>query len=107
MIRRPPRSTLFPYTTLFRSRPERCQHVRRAGVEEPLHPPHPVVTRGYVGQRPAADAGLTRAEHQQSRAEREAEHFVKFESPVLSTARTQLDIREERGVVVQLAVPGE
>src|SRR2546426_9034437 len=23
MIRRPPRSTLFPYTTLFRSRPER------------------------------------------------------------------------------------
>src|SRR2546422_11608467 len=34
MIRRPPRSTLFPYTTLFRSRP-------RAGVErrglEPAH----------------------------------------------------------------------
>src|SRR2546422_10877943 len=24
MIRRPPRSTLFPYTTLFRSRPVRC-----------------------------------------------------------------------------------
>src|SRR5256885_8426889 len=34
MIRRPPRSTLFPYTTLFRSD-------RRRGVEEPdrrLHP---------------------------------------------------------------------
>src|SRR5947207_4270062 len=26
MIRRPPRSTLFPYTTLFRSRPERLHH---------------------------------------------------------------------------------
>src|SRR5476651_2844158 len=25
MIRRPPRSTLFPYTTLFRSRPQRCR----------------------------------------------------------------------------------
>src|SRR2546430_3561381 len=24
MIRRPPRSTLFPYTTLFRSRPDSC-----------------------------------------------------------------------------------
>src|SRR2546428_1599299 len=24
MIRRPPRSTLFPYTTLFRSHPQRC-----------------------------------------------------------------------------------
>src|SRR2546425_8147974 len=28
MIRRPPRSTLFPYTTLFRSRSDR-RHVRR------------------------------------------------------------------------------
>src|SRR2546430_13251351 len=26
MIRRPPRSTLFPYTTLFRSHRGRCQH---------------------------------------------------------------------------------
>src|SRR5258708_23932827 len=26
MIRRPPRSTLFPYTTLFRSRPDRHNH---------------------------------------------------------------------------------
>src|SRR2546430_10087644 len=29
MIRRPPRSTLFPYTTLFRSQPERQLHERR------------------------------------------------------------------------------
>src|SRR3712207_1512456 len=28
MIRRPPRSTLFPYTTLFRSQIERCLIVR-------------------------------------------------------------------------------
>src|SRR5256885_3072082 len=28
MIRRPPRSTLFPYTTLFRSRPARIDHLR-------------------------------------------------------------------------------
>src|SRR5256885_8071124 len=26
MIRRPPRSTLFPYTTLFRSQPEHLRH---------------------------------------------------------------------------------
>src|SRR2546422_9532917 len=30
MIRRPPRSTLFPYTTLFRSRWERSNERRRA-----------------------------------------------------------------------------
>src|SRR3712207_6884812 len=29
MIRRPPRSTLFPYTTLFRSRLPRRQHARQ------------------------------------------------------------------------------
>src|SRR2546422_7974976 len=41
MIRRPPRSTLFPYTTLFRS-----HHVARLGIDRhrparavPLHPP--------------------------------------------------------------------
>src|SRR2546425_6750689 len=28
MIRRPPRSTLFPYTTLFRSRSARCERER-------------------------------------------------------------------------------
>src|SRR3989441_3657722 len=38
MIRRPPRSTLFPYTTLFRSRHlqdahDRRQRIRRAGSE--------------------------------------------------------------------------
>src|SRR2546430_16241543 len=31
MIRRPPRSTLFPYTTLFRSRGQRTDVARRAG----------------------------------------------------------------------------
>src|SRR3712207_8290458 len=30
MIRRPPRSTLFPYTTLFRSHPEEPGHRRNA-----------------------------------------------------------------------------
>src|SRR3712207_9065578 len=32
MIRRPPRSTLFPYTTLFRSRQHRARTVRVPGV---------------------------------------------------------------------------
>src|SRR3712207_9090275 len=32
MIRRPPRSTLFPYTTLFRSGVERRHHLARVAV---------------------------------------------------------------------------
>src|SRR3712207_8138063 len=42
MIRRPPRSTLFPYTTLFRSRPdaERVRDSSVGGRLAPLEPPH-------------------------------------------------------------------
>src|SRR5256885_4307250 len=32
MIRRPPRSTLFPYTTLFRSSRDDLEHLRRLGA---------------------------------------------------------------------------
>src|SRR2546430_11927632 len=48
MIRRPPRSTLFPYTTLFRSplllfpldrTVERARPESNASIETPLHPP--------------------------------------------------------------------
>src|SRR3989475_2761555 len=34
MIRRPPRSTLFPYTTLFRSRLEETREIARVGPRE-------------------------------------------------------------------------
>src|SRR3712207_9360107 len=50
MIRRPPRSTLFPYTTLFRSAPPRGRprSARRGGTgsrsrEEVLQPEHEAV----------------------------------------------------------------
>src|SRR3989442_11844376 len=50
MIRRPPRSTLFPYTTLFRSREEQfCVEDRASGST-----PNQVVAEGHVldtGQR--------------------------------------------------------
>src|SRR3712207_8629881 len=67
MIRRPPRSTLFPYTTLFRSR-------LAALLEEPAH----LVDRGQragrvhlqrpagAGQRPEHRAVLLRSEEHTS-----------------------------------------
>src|SRR3712207_8761019 len=39
MIRRPPRSTLFPYTTLFRSSPARGDSQRRLRPAGPAAPP--------------------------------------------------------------------
>src|SRR3712207_7629508 len=44
MIRRPPRSTLFPYTTLFRSAASVAQELRRSTLSargaQPAQPPH-------------------------------------------------------------------
>src|SRR3712207_9059518 len=48
MIRRPPRSTLFPYTTLFRSTcPRRCQLDRQ---RQPVEPPAEGGHGGGVGR---------------------------------------------------------
>src|SRR5258708_27249844 len=41
MIRRPPRSTLFPYTTLFRSRIHLPPHACRRGLQTQASPPPP------------------------------------------------------------------
>src|SRR3712207_8086142 len=64
MIRRPPRSTLFPYTTLFRSADERCDQPRgtaQAGERSVV---------GLVGARvreqPRADLGDGRSEEHTS-----------------------------------------
>src|SRR2546426_8171890 len=49
MIRRPPRSTLFPYTTLFRSlraRDHERNHRGAEGAVPQLAVPHPIARRG-------------------------------------------------------------
>src|SRR2546429_6960662 len=40
MIRRPPRSTLFPYATLFRSLSEELEALIAAKLGNPTHDPH-------------------------------------------------------------------
>src|SRR5256885_3226654 len=58
MIRRPPRSPLFPYPTLFRSRSEGLRH---AGIEEPA--PAVVGGRVVVTGGPAVDHRRITVEH--------------------------------------------
>src|SRR6266487_3052878 len=62
MIRRPPRSTLFPYTTLFRS--------RRAALRRAA--PRPAPRRG----------GTLRARGRETRSPRSEEHTSELQSPV-------------------------
>src|SRR3989454_6292269 len=58
MIRRPPRSTLFPYTTLFRSRVDRV-------AARPQH-----ARRGLGGERVAGRDGPARADDLDGRGRR-------------------------------------
>src|SRR5256885_6189163 len=60
MIRRPPRSTLFPYTTLFRSQ----YRQRYAALErEPRFRRHLARRLPEVGEDPGAGAGTESEEH--------------------------------------------
>src|SRR5215208_591572 len=51
MIRRPPRSTLFPYTTLFRSPPSRARRGSRSGTRSRCRPRAPARRRRGGGDR--------------------------------------------------------
>src|SRR5919106_3456688 len=61
MIRRPPRSTLFPYTTLFRSRrgPEsnRCARLCRPLPNHSATPPDEGVSLAASRDKPSANRG--------------------------------------------------
>src|SRR5258708_32054306 len=67
MIRRPPRSTLFPYTTLFRSPRARERRARVRGAGAPGFERRSHGEGGYAGQR-----------HGRNRSE---EHTSELQSP--------------------------
>src|SRR3712207_6853928 len=52
MIRRPPRSTLFPYTTLFRSIHELAAMMKYALTIEPTTAAHSAARCSFLGMRP-------------------------------------------------------
>src|SRR5438876_3719771 len=76
MIRRPPRSTLFPYTTLFRS------HTRRARLVR-------AVRRGPTRRPRRRGDGHPR--HSERTAARSEEHTSELQSPVHLVCRLLLE----------------
>src|SRR3989442_7551953 len=64
MIRRPPRSTLFPYTTLFRS--GRFPGSRIALLPAPSRPHRPVALAGFVPDHSDGDETRERSEEHTS-----------------------------------------
>src|SRR2546426_4845071 len=98
MIRRPPRSTLFPYTTLFRSvHPDEPRPERRI-----VEPPHLVVPDA------AADGGQRDGRQPQDRGElhageraaalRSEEHTSELQSPCNLVCRLLLEKKKKRSV---------
>src|SRR2546429_2116666 len=76
MIRRPPRSTLFPYTTLFRSHPER---------------------RAAPGSRPGRGArGLVGAAAREARKARSEEHTSELQSRLHLVCRLLLEKKKTK-----------
>src|SRR3712207_7713386 len=97
MIRRPPRSTLFPYTTLFRSHGDRS-HVR-GGAEQG-------VARHRAGRRRAARGGsfLDRVARLPRRGvrrrRRSEEHTSELQSRQYLVCRLLLEKKKQRNMSV-------
>src|SRR3712207_8975381 len=77
MIRRPPRSTLFPYTTLFRSGAERFLQFEAGGHERLGHEAPAEVPEAALG-RGVAEAGVRGCRHR--RHVRSEEHTSELPS---------------------------
>src|SRR5690348_18211111 len=87
MIRRPPRSTLFPYTTLFRSAA-------------------PAVRRGTRMGRPSGAVPRKRAARARPGGDRRSEeHTSELQSPVHLVCRLLLEKKKKRGSNYQQETP--
>src|SRR5690242_21227469 len=96
---RPPRSTLFPYTTLFRSEDERCR--QKAGETGEAHSPES--SRGSsparrCGSAVSAAVGLAAVEPavQPQIAERSEEHTSELQSHVNLVCRLLLEKKKKK-----------
>src|SRR5258708_9834536 len=85
MIRRPPRSTLFPYTTLFRSLEVLRPGKRRRGCP-------PLVRSGQPEPLPLQVAGLVATPSQYGRSE---EHTSELQSPDHLVCRLLLEKKKK------------
>src|SRR5258707_2564203 len=86
MIRRPPRSTLFPYTTLFRSQVSRAYNVEHGGA---------ILSRAAVSHSADAGAGIAKRSNCRSLGD----YLHRSARPAPGTRRTD-GIKQPRNVPV-------
>src|SRR5256885_6450852 len=90
MIRRPPRSTLFPYTTLFRS------------VADPRRRAHHGARRHDPGADPRADEGPLAAARRRDADHRSEEHTSELQSPCNLVCRLLLEKKKNKHSMIAL-----
>src|SRR2546426_4946364 len=83
MIRRPPRSTLFPYTTLFRSRNVELREIELKNLERDLARQQELRSRNLISP---ADIEAARSE----------EHTSELQSPCNLVCRLLLEKKKKR-----------
>src|SRR3712207_7088981 len=96
MIRRPPRSTLFPYTTLFRSgdvRPILGRERRVGGVELPARRAEVDPSQGVFG---AGEAGGERDDARRDEEARSEEHTSELQSRQYLVCRLLLEKKKQQ-----------
>src|SRR5690242_21214880 len=92
MIRRPPRSTLFPYTTLFRSR-QRSPSRRSPSCSSQPWPSSPSVAAARAAAAPTRNPPPAR--------ERSEEHTSELQSHVNLVCRLLLEKKKQNKVITQ------
>src|SRR5947208_3964153 len=93
MIQRPPRSTLFPYTTLFRSRALGVVWIAEGAAERAACPIGRVF--GHVGLGENDRAGLAQALDKGRIVRRSEEHTSELQSPDHLVCRLLLEKKKE------------
>src|SRR2546430_11473913 len=89
MIRRPPRSTLFPYTTLFRSL---CRDRRRASIRR---------RACFVGRGPRSAPGGRASRRSAALCSRSEEHTSELQSQSNLVCRLLLEKKNKRDLFVE------
>src|SRR2546430_4434488 len=99
MIRRPPRSTLFPYTTLFRSHTEFAELLARLGARDAINldggGSTALVHRGHLLNRPYDD--------QDQPSRRSEEHTSELQSQSNLVCRLLLEKKKNLLLLLRLA----
>src|SRR2546430_13738184 len=93
MIRRPPRSTLFPYTTLFRSYRAQSNFIHIAAVE--------IGANAFVGEASVLDIDTVMGDDTQLRSE---EHTSELQSQSNLVCRLLLEKNNTDGAVVRFSM---